>query len=484
MVSFPRPTHASQIPRPRESALVPEPAPTAPALDALATLLAERPGALGDLLAPGFVVPRYDGQSIANVPATVGALLGATIGELPTVPERLWHPLSAGGVDRVVLLVVDALGYGRLVRSLQADDAAGGGGAGAMGDVVIAGAGPRRGERSDRAWLADQGAILAPLTAVFPSTTAATIATLWTGRTPVSHGIVGYQLWLREVGMVANMLRLRGAHRPAAIVDLVRSGAIQPRKIIPGRGVVEQLARQNLRTVHLLGIGIKDSGLSTMLFRTPEAVQGYASIGDSLTMLRDTMEGMAHQRGLIAAYWDGFDLLQHERGPDSESFDDEWAMLFGALRRRVFDRLTEAARLRTVVVLVADHGQIATPANECVNLSEHPQLAATLTLPLSGEARARYLHVRNGALTDARAYAQERLGHAFQVLDTDEALAAGLWGHEHAHPEARHRLGDLVLLAHGGHTLMPEPETRRPLGRHGSLTAEEAVVPWLGWRLG
>lgn len=478
MLSF---SPAPPTPAYRESALVPSTAPNDPALDALDTLLAERPGALGDLLAPGFVVPRYDGRSIANVPATVGALLGAAIGELPTVPEPLWHPLSTGGVDRVVLLVVDALGYERLARSLRADDAAGGGTA---GEAAAAGTAPRRGEPSDRAWLAERGAILAPLTAVFPSTTAATIATLWTGRTPIGHGIVGYQLWLREVGMVANMLRLRGAHRPAAIVDLVRSGAIQPRKIIPGRGVIEQLARQNLRCVHLLGLGIKDSGLSTMLFRTPEAIRGYASIGDSLTMLRDTMESMAGQRGLIAAYWDGFDLLQHERGPDSESFDDEWAMLFGALRRRVFDRLTDAARLRTVVVLVADHGQTATPPSACVHLSEHPQLAATLTLPLSGEARARYLHVRHGALADARAYAHERLGHAFQVIDTDEALAAGLWGPEPAHPEARHRLGDLVLLAHGGHTLMPEPETQRPLGRHGSLTVGEAVVPWLGWRLG
>jgi len=429
---------------------------------ALDNLLAERPGTLGDLLAPGFVVPRYDGRSVANVPATVGALLGAQIGELATVPEALWHPLSAGGVDRVVLLVVDALGYRRFVRAIEAGDGADG----------------------DRAWLAAQGATLAPLTAVFPSTTAATIATLWTGRTPISHGIVGYQLWLREVGLVANMLRLRGAHKPAAIVDLVRSGALQPRKMIPGRGVVEQLQKQQLRCVHLLGLGIKDSGLSTMLFRTPEAVRGYASIGDSLTVLRDTMESMAQQRGLIAAYWDGFDLLQHERGPDSEAFDDEWAMLFGALRRRVFDRLTTAARLRTVVILIADHGQTPTPPNLTIHLSEHPQLAQTLTLPLSGEARARYLHVRNGALSDARAYAQARLGHAFQVIDTDEALSAGLWGHEPPHPEARHRLGDLVLLAHAGHTLMPEPENQRPIGRHGSLTVDEAVVPWLAWRLG
>ena len=76
---------------------------------ALDTLLAERPGALGDLLAPGFIVPRYDGQSVANVPATVGALLGAQIGELATVPEGLWHPFRVGGVDRVVLRVVGAL---------------------------------------------------------------------------------------------------------------------------------------------------------------------------------------------------------------------------------------------------------------------------------------------------------------------------------------------------------------------------------------
>ncbi len=66
-----------------------------------------------------FVWPRYEGFSVGNIPATVARLLGAR-------PRRLLPPLRADlldgltdGVRRIVLLLVDGLGWERMNSRLQ-----------------------------------------------------------------------------------------------------------------------------------------------------------------------------------------------------------------------------------------------------------------------------------------------------------------------------------------------------------------------------
>ena len=73
------------------------------------------PGLSQHVRSDGFVMPSYDGLGIANVPATLAALFGA---ELPATCPPLQRELWSGWLDglrRVVLVVVDALGYLQLV---------------------------------------------------------------------------------------------------------------------------------------------------------------------------------------------------------------------------------------------------------------------------------------------------------------------------------------------------------------------------------
>ena len=428
-----------------------------PLLASEAPLRDDRSGPLADLLAPEMVVPRYDGRGIANVPATVGALLGAEIGPLPPLDASLWQAL-APGVRRVVLLVVDALGYRRLDELLEADE-------------------------PSVAWLRSAGARIAPLTSLFPSTTVATMATLWTGLPPVAHGMAGYRLWLREVGTVVNMIRLRPARRPIAGVDLTARGAISAQRFLPGPSLAQRLAGQGAPHYGHVGAGIERSALTRMLYRGAARVQGYASLGDSMSRLRATLEATADRRALVTAYWDGFDHLGHARGAGDPAWADEWSIFFGALRSLVFDLLSPAARRDTAVLLVADHGMASTRESEVVALSEHPALRDMLAQPPAGEARVPYLRLRHGAADEARDYLREHLSEAFHVVDVEAGLAYGLWGPGPEHPELRHRIGDLALVGRAGATLRMKRRDFRTIGRHGGLLSDEALVPWMAWRL-
>ena len=108
-----------------------------------------------------FVLPHYDGYSIANVAPTVARILGVEWdGSAPPLPEDVWGA-HAEGVRCILLLVLDATGFLQLSHWMG-------------------------GERSIFTRAADAGVLL-PITSVFPSTTVSALTTLWTGRTPVSY---------------------------------------------------------------------------------------------------------------------------------------------------------------------------------------------------------------------------------------------------------------------------------------------------------
>ena len=121
-------------------------------------------------LLPTETAPAYAGLSIANLPDSICAWLGAApLGNAPLQPRLLnaWNQTF----DRVILLVVDGLGLDWFQRFLEA-----------RGDLL----------GSPQAWqhlLAD--ASLAPLTSVSPSTTSAALTTFWTGQPPAGHGVLG-----------------------------------------------------------------------------------------------------------------------------------------------------------------------------------------------------------------------------------------------------------------------------------------------------
>jgi hypothetical protein len=109
-----------------------------------------------------------------------------------------------------------------------------------------------------------------------------------------------------------------------------------------------------------------------------------------------------------------------------------------------------------------------------------------LLLQPTGDTRAIYLYAKHGRQADILAYIRQHLDHAFVAVPSPEALAAGLFGPEPHTAVAPERIGDIVLLARGGAALynrLDEQRSSQFVGWHGSLEADEMLVPWLGYRL-
>ncbi len=419
------------------------------------TLRTHRLPGLEEMLPDDFILPHYDGYSIANLPVTIAALLGVELaGAAPPLPTHLWADLAAD-VRCVVLVLLDAVGYLQLRRHLDSEDSA-----------------FRR--------LAQAGRLV-PLTSVFPSTTVAALTTIWTGRTPLGHGFLGTRLLLSEQGTLANMLGLcPAAHKQPE--ELLNWGW-EPEKFVTVPSLAQQLTAGGVQTVahtHLHFIG---GGLTHIFLRGMTSVRGYVGFSDMWINLRHTLLQRQGQPLLVSTYWGNTDNVAHVYGPESEPFRAAMRHLARSLEEDFLAHLPAAAREGTLLIITADHGQTTTPPERIMRLSDHPALQQTLLLPPAGEPRAAYLYVRPGQTEPLRAYVAEHLAGRFLLIEMEQALEAGLFGADEPTPELRSRLGDFLLLAQDNSRLLVKEEPVPFHGHHGSLTPEEMLVPLLMVRL-
>jgi hypothetical protein len=400
---------------------------------------------------PGFVYPHYEGQSILNIPGSIAGWLGATPFGAPPLLDSIRAQLAPNW-QRVIFLLVDALAFHRL-----------------------------------QAWLAEprfaalaslrQNGVLAPLTSISPSTTCAALTSFWTGVPAAQHGTVGYELWLREYGLVANMI----LHAPFSFER--QTGSLQ----FAGFDAANALGLPTLGS-HLAAAGVNayafqhfsilNSGLSNMFFAGVQR-HGYLTPVDLWTSLREHVEAHSAERAFYWAYWGDVDTFSHKFGPDHPRIQAEFAGFVSDLEQNFLLPLSPAARQNTLFVLAADHGQVHTEKDPHYDLRNHPGLLRRLHMQPTGENRLAFLYVRPGQIEAVREYIERTWPGQFVVLESAYAAEQGLMGGGPHSPHLPDRMGDLTVIARGPAYWWWGAKENPLLGRHGGLMEQEMVVPFL-----
>ena len=408
---------------------------------------------------PDIFYPSYANGSIASLPASVISWLGAEA--LPSAAPPLADIILAHWGQkfrRVIVLVVDGYGLDMLQQALVD----------AQSDAYL------------RVW-ADLPAdtLLAPMTSVVPSTTAAALTTLWTGAYPAEHGVIGYTEFLKEYGLIANMI----LHSPASFAGeagSLRLAGFKPETFLPVPMLGPHLTAQGIRVRAYQHRAIVRSGLSTMLLPGVELTPIH-TLGDMFVSLSAGLESDGGGRSYSYAYWSELDDLCHRYGPGDVRFKRELAdfsLQFGMfLRERLEQRSGD-----TLLVLTADHGHIHTPKDPALELRHHPELVECMAMLPSGESRLPYVFLRPGREERFRALVDAAWPGRFQVLPSADFIRAGMFGPRSAreHPHLADRAGDVVLIPREGDYLWFDPGHDNPLlGRHGGLSRTEMLVPLL-----
>jgi hypothetical protein len=414
------------------------------------------PELFGDELGEELVLPEYDAHSLVNVPATLAELLGVSLpGVAPALDSAYWQTL-ASGVRRVVVVLLDALGYLQLGQMLQAEP--------------------------DGLWprLAHQGMLL-PMTSIVPSTTNAALMTLMTGYEPVSHGILGYELWLREYGVLAEMLALKPVYGTGK--ETLMDWGLVPEQMVPVPGVGALLATEGVRTTAMVPAPFTRSALTRMLYRGFQQMYGFTSVDGLWALTRYVFGQDTSERSIYFVYWGAIDKAAHEHGSAGGHWQAQYRAVSQACDKQFLSQLGAEERRGTLLVMIADHGFVDTPADLAYDTECDSPLRHQLMIPFSGESRAAYLHTCHGADDITYSQLQGALGPDFVVRPTEQTLRAGLWGPRSPAPESLARLGQFVAIARGQHYLDRKNLRNKLRGRHGGLSAAEMLVPWLAVRL-
>jgi hypothetical protein len=406
-------------------------------------------------LGPEAVHPAYDGLSILNVPSTLAGWLGAPPLPHPSLRLEGIHALTEGA-HQIIVVLIDAVSFGRFRAWMDRT--------------------PAR-----LASLVERG-LFAPLTSVVPSTTTAALTTLWTGRSPAEHGQVGYELFLREYGVVANMLN----HSPMSLdgqPGLLHRAGLIPEAALPVPTFGAHLASAGIEAHAFLPHVIRNSGLSRMHLQGAR-VHGYATLADLWAGVRELVQASTDLPRLIWAYYGEVDALSHRYGPDSERAESEFVAVLEACQRLLLDRLAPDEKRESVIVFLSDHGQIATSPDPHYELRSHPSLARRLHMQPTGENRLAYLFIRPGQVEAVAEYFSRTWPQGFHLLPSDYALECGLLGPGEPAPATRERLGDRIAIARGSAFLWWAPKENVLIGRHGGVSPDEMLVPFLAARLG
>jgi predicted AlkP superfamily pyrophosphatase or phosphodiesterase len=406
-------------------------------------------------LGPDFLHPNYQGLSILNLPSTICQYLGAEpLGAVPLNRGILVPPSSA--IRRIILVLVDALSLHRLQRWIS--------------------------DGTAPVWsrLVDQGH-LAAITSITPSTTSAALASLWTGRSPAEHGIVGYELWLKEYGVVANMI----LHSPMSFGNdagsLYRAG-FNPEKFLDLPTLGTHLASFGVRSYALQHRTIIHSGLSQMYFKDVSP-HGFSTSAELWVNLRHLVESNPKVRQYFWVYSGEIDRYSHYYHPDDERSAAEFGDFSREFEQRFLYKLSPALRRGTLILLTADHGMTATQKSAHYDLRNHPDLTRLLPIQPTGENRLAYLFIRPGQTDQVRRYFEQTWPGEFSLLDPSEAVQKGLFGPGKPHPRLADRLGDLIVAARSAAYLWWADKENPLVGRHGGLSAEEMIVPLLSAEL-
>lgn len=404
----------------------------------------------------------YGPYRLSNIPGTIVSALTPEV--LPdTLPEDVMTGL-AGKYDKVVMILVDGLGWENFERQRAKD------------------AFLRR--------LLERGKAL-KLATQFPSTTACNVTTMNTGADVSRHGIFEWFYYEPKVGeMISPLLYSYGKciHERGS---LKCEKGVRPADIYPSCSIYKTLENHGVSCYAFQDIEYAISEYSDMVFEGSKR-KGFLTLSDGLVNLADVVINEP-AKAYYYFYYDKIDSISHMYGPNSKEAEAETDLFFAALERIFWDRVKDKVD-KTLFILTADHGQTTIKPDRCVYLNlEIPGFENYLDRSKSGEplvpagsCRDMFLYVKEGYLDDVIKLLRDKLRDIAVVYRTSELVKEGYFIEPYVSEALAGRLGNLVILPFDGECVwwyVKDMFKVDFLGHHGGLTKEEMEIPFMVWEL-
>lgn len=429
------------------------------------------------------VCPSYEGLGLANIAALAMEQLcpeAPILSEQPTLPAfnpkllgvdaltSAWEDwLQQGPINHMVLLIMDGLGYDQLRSLIDTKDTP---------ELAIASHKPQ--------------AFFMPATSVYPSTTVTALTSAATSYAPAQHGIMGTNIYFREIGSVVNLIGFCPKIAPTS--ESFLDTQLNPDTLLPVPNIYLRMEKAGIDVEIINFYRFRKTSISRYTSADSQAgstnFKGYMTAADAFAQLRQRLSANSSQtKSFTYIYLPNVDGVSHRYGPLTPSYRAEIAAIDFALKRELLEPL--AGRNDTVMLLTADHGQRQSFSDKILWLEEHPDLTKFLSVPaVTGESRVRFLHLKHGAEAAVVDYIQQKFSEHFLVVNSSQAVELGLFGipGKPMSMESQDRIGDLLVIPRGEwisrQQVTQEEHHCGPIGIHGGLSRAEMLTPFLAYR--
>jgi predicted AlkP superfamily pyrophosphatase or phosphodiesterase len=311
-----------------------------------------------------------------------------------------------------------------------------------------------------------------PVAAAFPTSTAVSITSIGTGLHPGEHGIVGYTMAVPEAGAILQCLSWHEYGTGRDMLDLIVPEVLQPHPTLAERAVAAGI------DFVLLSYALHDgSGLTRAANRGARfvAIPWEEDLDLRLRTLSSLFE--TDRPLVVSSYYAGLDTAGHAGGLESDGWHIQLRIV-DDLCRRIAESLPPSSRL----IVTADHGMVDLRSGDAgrIDIATRPGLASGLR-GFAGDPRMRHLYTEPGETDRVADRWRTELADDVWIVERERAIAAGFFGPT-VRPEVVGRIGDLLALSVADVGMFDSrvaPYELRLVGHHGSLTAQELIVPAL-----
>lgn len=375
------------------------------------------------------ILPNYKNSSIVNL---MSSLCQSMNYSTPYAPYTGLDKQKLQSYDNIILLVIDGLGY-NFIQQVGKDS-------------------------FFQKHLQDR------LTSIFPSTTASAITAYSTGLSTQQHALTGWFVYFREVAMAGIGLPFTARAKNTPL-------PLPAKKIMNFSNLYDNIDRSSY---YIVPSSIKDTETTDVLAGKSQR-RGYSNLTGFGKQIVQTISKDDSTK-YIYAYWPNFDKLCHFNGVGSNKTKEH----FQQLNDFVVNLSKKLSNTNSLLLVSSDHGMLDIKPENHIYMKDHPKLAETLVMPLSGEPRIPYCYVKASRIDDFLEYMEKHLSYAYRVKKSTDLIAENYFGLGKENIRLRDRIGDFTLLPKGDYVfkdgVMGE-KIHDFIGYHAGSSPQEMYIP-------